>query len=91
MLDRPLVTQEMSPYYQGWNLIDARRQFNESGAQPVPLTDVIEAAKLLVSDDPDSIYEFCVIISICEAAVLKELADQRKRQMEIAKRKAKQK
>ena len=72
-------------------MIDARRQFNEAGAQPVPLTDVIATAKLLVSDDPDSVYEFCVIISICEASVLKELADQRKRQMEIAKRKSKQK
>lgn len=46
---------------------------------------------MIVGDDPDDVYEFCVIISIVEAMVLKELSDKRKRDIEAAERKAKNK
>lgn len=87
--DRPVITDRILPYYRGWNLLDARRGHNETGAQPLPLSDLVDAAKLLMEDDPDEIYEFCMVITTVEAAVLKEMADERKRAIEREKRKAK--
>ncbi|AHI61258.1 hypothetical protein SHOU24_61 [Vibrio phage SHOU24] len=42
-----------------------------------------------MSDDPDEIYEFCMVMTTVEAWVLKEMAAERKRAIEREKRKAK--
>ena len=84
---RPTVTPDVDLYYVGWKLLDARRLFNESGAQATPLSDVIAAAKLTVGDDDEEIMEFCRVITETEVMVLKELAEKRKRDIEKASRK----
>lgn len=43
----------------------------------------------MIGDDPDDVYDFCMIITTVEAFVLKGLADQRKREMERMKAKNK--
>ncbi|WHM52718.1 hypothetical protein vBVpaS1601_25 [Vibrio phage vB_VpaS_1601] len=87
--DRPIITDKILPYYRGWNLLDARRQHNETGSQPLPLSDLRSAAEICMSDDPDEIYEFCMVMTTVEAWVLKEMAAERKRAIEREKRKAK--
>ena len=89
LIDRPVINDRIAPYYKGWNILDPRRQFNESGAQAIPLTDIRCAAEIIVGDDPDDVYEFAAVMSTVEAMVLKEYADKRKRDIEAAKRKSK--
>lgn len=88
--NRPTITERILPYYQGWNLLDTRRQFNDTGAQPAPMSDILEVGRLLIGNEADCLYDFCSIYVIVEAAVLKELAEERKREIEKAKRRQKQ-
>lgn len=87
--ERPIIGAKILPYYRGWNLLDARRQVNEAGAQPFSLTEMTEAAKLVYSEDNDEIYEFCMVITIAEAAILKDMADERRRALDRLKLKNK--
>ena len=84
-----MVTPDVDLYYLGWNLLDARRTFNESGAQAAPLTDVIAAAKLLVGNNEEDVIEFCRVITEVESMVLSELAERRKREIAKAAKKNK--
>lgn len=84
---RPVITERILPYYQGWNLLDTRRQFNEAGAQSTSISDILEVARLLLDGSPDDLYDFCSIYATAEAAILKELSEERKREMEKIKRK----
>lgn len=88
--NRPVITEKILPYYKGWNLLDTRRQFNDTGAQPSQISDILEVGRLLIGHDDDDLYDFCSIYVIVEAAVLKELSEERKREIEKAKRKQKQ-
>lgn len=84
--DRPVITETLHPYYQAWNLLHPRRIVNETGAQPLPMSDIIAVAELYCDDDKDDIIDFVAIISTAEAALLNELAEERKKQIEAAKR-----
>lgn len=85
--DRPVITETLHPYYQAWNLLHPRRIVNETGAQPLPMSDIIAVADLYCDGDKDDIIDFVAIISTAEAALLNVLAEDRKKQLEAAKRK----
>lgn len=87
--DRPAITDKILPYYRGWNLLDARRQHNETGAQPFSLSDMKIAAEIFAGEDPDDIYEFCMVITAVESSVLSTMAEERKRAIDAARKKAK--
>ncbi|CAM0044365.1 hypothetical protein VPHK120G1_0099 [Vibrio phage K120 g1] len=53
------------------------------------MSDILEVGRLLLGTETDDLYDFCSIYVIVEAAVLKELAEERKREIEKAKRKQK--
>jgi hypothetical protein len=74
----PTVSAQLVPYYKGWSLLSSRRQFNESGAQATPLTEVISVGKLLIGEDPDDLFDFCKVLAEAEGFELSHLADTRK-------------
>lgn len=87
--NRPALTQWVTDYWNGFQVISGSRTTHQGGIGPIPLTEIVAYMGAIYLRDVDERLKFIRMIQSLDSVYVTHVNDKAKRNAESAKRNAK--